>query len=237
MRDIDTFEDLISYLEEGKRSQSPKTQAVLKVLIDKATGVCRCCLRANLHEKNIDIGQPAAQIRDLRASGVNIPKQPSKGYCYAHERVDTMDIIEAPYITGNEYARAVYSAKDLKTIQTLLGNTDAFTMIKTSTALEVDHRVPVGRMMLSDENVEKKVSVTDIQAVKAKYQLLTRDTNLYKSRVCEKCVDTNTKPSVFLGIPIPKSMGGGEAFDNETNNCYTCPLAFPEKLRSQIKFA
>ena len=237
MRDIKTFEELISYLEDGKRSQSPKTQAVLNVLIDNPTGVFRCCLRASLHDKGIDIGQPASQIRELRASGVNIPRQPSKGYCYTHERVDTIDILEAPYITGNEYARAAYSAKDLKIIQTLLGNTDAFTMIKTSTALEVDHRVPVGRMMLSDENVEEKVDVTNIQAVKAKYQLLTRDTNLYKSRVCEKCVSTNTKPTVFLGIPVPKSMGGGEAFDNETNNCYTCPLAFPDKFRSQIKFA
>lgn len=237
MRDINTLDELTEYLEEGGRSQSPKTQAVLKVLMENPTGVFRCCLRAVLHERGIDVGQPAAQIRDLRASGVNIPKQPSKGYCFTHERTDTMDILEAPYITGNEYARATYNSKELKTIQTLLGNTDAFTMIKTSTALEVDHRVPVGRMMLSDENVETKVDVTDIKAVSGKYQLLTRDTNLYKSRICEKCVETNTKPSVFLGIPVPKSMGGGEEFDNETNNCYTCPLAFPEKFRSQITFA
>jgi hypothetical protein len=237
MRDIDTFKDLISYLKDGKRSQSPKTQAVLNVLIDNPTGVFRCCLRASLQEQGIDVGQPASQIRDLRASGVNIPKQPSKGYCETHNRTDTLDMLEAPYITGNEYARAIYSSRELKSIQKLLDFRDAFTMIHTSTQLEVDHRIPVGRMMLSDQNIEGKVNVNDIEAVSGQYQLLTRENNLYKSRMCERCVDTETKPEVFLGIPVPKSMGGNQPFVEGKNDCSTCPFAFPEKFRSQIKFA
>ena len=237
MRDINTYAELRTYLNDGKRSQSPKTQAVLNILIDNPTGVFRCCLRAKLQEQGIDVGQPAAQIRDLRASGVNIPKQPSKGYCETHNRVDTLDMLDAPYITGNEYARAVYNSRELKDIQKALGFTDAFTLIRTSTQLEVDHRIPVGRMMLSDQNVEGKVDVSDIEAVSSQYQLLTRENNLYKSRMCERCVDTETKPGVFLGIPVPKSMGGNEPFVEGKNDCSSCPFAFPEKFRSQIKFA
>jgi hypothetical protein len=236
MRDIKTYAQLRTYLNDGKRSQSPKTQAVLNILIENPTGVFRCCLRARLQEQGIDIGQPAAQIRDLRASGVNIPKQPSKGYCDTHNRTDTLDMLEAPYITGNDYARAIYSPKEIKSIQTLLGNTDAFTMIRVSTALEVDHRIPVGRMMLSDEVKESRVNATDFEAVNKQYQLLTRETNLYKSRMCECCVDTETKPAAFLGIEIPESMGGSQPFVEGKNDCSSCPFAFPEKFRNNITF-
>jgi hypothetical protein len=145
-------------------------------------------------------------------------------------------MIDTPYLTGNEYARANYSPKEIKAIQSLLGETDAFTMIKTSTQLEVDHRIPVGRMMLSEEDIEKKVDVTDFEAVNKQYQLLTRETNLYKSRICERCVETDTKPSVFLGIPVPKSAGGGQPFVEGKNDCSSCPFAFPEKFRSKLVY-
>lgn len=236
MRDIKTFDDLLWYLQESKRAQSPKTQAVLKILGVNPTGLFRCCLRASLHEQGIDVGQPAAQIRDLRSAGVNIPKQPSKGYCETHQRVDTLDMLDTPYLSGNEYARANYSPKEIKAIQSLLGETDAFTMIKTSTQLEVDHRIPVGRMMLSEEDIETKVNVTDFEAVNRQYQLLTRESNLYKSRVCERCVETDTKPSVFMGIPVPKSIGGGEPFVEKKNDCSTCPFAFPENFRNKLTY-
>jgi hypothetical protein len=116
-----------------------------------------------------------------------------------------------------------------------LGVRDAFTDIHTTTNLEIDHRVPVTRLKQLDGSKEAKVDVSSPEDIRAQYQLLTRENNQYKSRVCENCVENDVKPSKFLGIRIPVSIGGGQRFDVNTNNCYTCPLAYPEKFLSRLE--
>lgn len=233
--DILTHEALLEYLKEGKKAQATTTQSILKILLKHPEGVLRCCLRDKLNKKGIDIGQPAAQIRDLRNAGVNIPKL-KKEKCPIHSKTDTIDKIVSPYIIGNDYARAKYTPSEIAAIRKILNDTDAFTQIKTTTNPEIDHRVPVGRMKTTDESVEKKVDTSNAAEVKEQYQLLTRDTNLYKSRVCEKCVENDTKPNKFLGIVIPKEIGGGETYIEGRNDCSTCPFAHPEGFMSKVKY-
>lgn len=232
---ISTREALLQYLKDSRRVQSAKPQAILSILLDNPDGVIRCCLREKLREQGLDLGQPAGQIRDLRNAGVNIPTS-TREVCTIHNRNDTKDVLLKPYITGNDYARAVYSPAQITKIRKILDNRDAFTQIRATTNPEIDHRIPVGRRRAVGQNVETKVDVANPEEVRNTYQILTRDTNLYKSRLCEKCVAEDKKPTVFLGIPIPKSIGGGQPFVEGKNDCTTCPFAFPEKFREHLVY-
>ena len=53
----------------------------------------------------------AAQIRELRSAGVNIPKLP-KAYCAIHKIKDTLDRVDLPYLTGNDYLRVNYTLQE-----------------------------------------------------------------------------------------------------------------------------
>jgi hypothetical protein len=228
-------DELLVWLKEAKLVQGSKTQSVLNILFENPDGILRCCLREEIINRNLDIGQPAGHIRFLRDAGINIPKI-KRVRCESHNVTETKDKIEHPYLTGNAYARATYSPKEFGIIRKTLGVRDAFTDIHTTTNLEIDHRVPVTRLKQLDGSKEAKVDVSSPEDIRAQYQLLTRENNQYKSRVCENCVENDVKPSKFLGIRIPVSIGGGQRFDVNTNNCYTCPLAYPEKFLSKLEY-
>lgn len=229
-----TSEELLAYLKDAGLVQGNKTQSILAILLDYPDGILRCCMREEILKRSLDIGQAAGHIRFLRDAGVNIPKL-KRVRCEVHQVTETKDVIQKPYLTGNAYARATYSPKEFGIIRKILGVRDAFTDIHTTTNLEVDHRIPVTRLKQLDGDREEKVDVNNPDSVKKQYQLLTRENNLYKSRVCEKCVKTDTKPTKFLSIKIPLTLGGGKTWDKETNNCNNCPLAFPEDFLSKLE--
>lgn len=227
--------ELLKYLKDAGLVQGNKTQSILAILLDNPDGILRCCMREEILNNNLDIGQAAGHIRFLRDAGVNIPKV-KRVRCDVHNVTETKDKIVQPYITGNAYARATYTPKEFATIRKTLGHRDAFTGIHSTTNPEVDHRIPVTRLKQLDGHQEAKVDVSNPAAVKEQYQLLTRDNNLYKSRICEKCVKTNKKPSKFLSIKIPVSIGGGQTYDKDRNNCFSCPLAYPEKFLENLEY-
>jgi hypothetical protein len=226
--------DLLAYLKEAGLVQGNKTQSILAILLDYPDGILRCCMREEILKRNLDIGQAAGHIRFLRDAGVNIPRV-KRQRCEVHSVTETKDKVVEPYLTGNAYARATYSPKEFATIRKILGHRDAFTGIHSTTNPEVDHRLPVTRLKELEGSQEAKVDVKNPEEVKNQYQLLTRDNNLYKSRVCEKCVKTNNKPDRFLSIKIPVSIGGGKPYDKDTNNCFSCPLAYPETFLESLE--
>ena len=230
-----THEDLFKYLKELNFAQGSRSQEVLRIILENPNGIPRCCLRSKLTDNGIDIGQIAAQVRELRNAGVNIPKG-NRRRCLVHNKSETFDKIVAPYITGNKYARAIYSPGEISKIRNALGNRDSFTQIRVTTNPEIDHRIPVARMLISEESIENKVDVSNSNKIKDQYQLLSRDNNLYKSRVCEKCISNNKKPDMFLGIRIPEKIGGGLEFINDKNDCTSCPFAYPEKFLEKVEY-
>ena len=76
----------------------------------------------------------------------------------------------------------------------ILGMTDAFSGARISSTPEIDHKTPWTRL-LSDVDAS---SLQDYQ-VKEHFQLLTREHNLLKDRMCGYCKLTNIRPP-FLGI-------------------------------------
>lgn len=233
--DILTHEDLFKYLKELNFAQGFKSQEVLRIILENPNGIARCCLNSKLTDNGVYIGQIAAQVRELRNAGVNIPKG-NRRKCSVHNTNDTFDKISFPYITGNNYARAIYSPGEISKIRNTLDDRDSFTQIRVTTNPEIDHRIPVARMLISDESFEKKIDVSNVSEVKNQYQLLSRDNNLYKSRVCEKCITNNKKPDMFLGIKIPERIGGGLKFVQNENDCTSCPFAHPEKFLEKVEY-
>jgi len=98
--------------------------------------------------------------------------------------------------------------------------------------LEVDHRFPQVRWS-RDESYDPEMSETELHA---KFQLLTRQHNLWKSRYCEHCAETCER-GTFIGINL--FAEGGPTWDpkypaNDERGCYGCFWYDPDKWRQAL---
>lgn len=134
-------------------------------------------------------------------------------------------------------ARAGISPAVAKRVKALYGNEEAVLLRKLSDReLEVDHRFPQIRWGESEQSNE---GLSD-EELKAKFMLLSRSNNLWKSRQCERCFVTG-KRGCFPGIRF--WYEGGEdwnaASPNDETGCKGCfwydPYRWREWLNKIIK--
>lgn len=117
-------------------------------------------------------------------------------------------------------------------------NTEAITMRRMiPNLLEVDHRFPQVRWT-KDESFDPEMSGQELHN---KFQLLTREHNLWKSRYCEHCKETGER-GTFIGIDYFSS--GGPRWDQKIPNddekgCIGCfwydPDAWRNSLNAKLK--
>lgn len=81
-----------------------------------------------------------------------------------------------------------------KHIIEIFNKRDAFTGASISSNPEVDHKIPWTRL---EKDYDVK-SMTD-EELRNSFQLLTREHNLLKDRMCDKCKKTNIRPP-FIGM-------------------------------------
>ena len=98
--------------------------------------------------------------------------------------------------------------------------------------LEVDHRFPQVRW-IRDEIYNPDMPEKEIQK---KFQLLTREHNLWKSRYCESCFKTNER-GTFIGINY--FYQGNEYWDkniasDDEKGCIGCFWYAPETWRDNL---
>lgn len=98
--------------------------------------------------------------------------------------------------------------------------------------LEVDHRFPQVRWS-EDEVFDPGMSDQELEG---RFQLLTREHNLWKSRYCEHCAATNER-GTFIGIRF--FAEGGPCWDptipfNDERGCYGCFWFDPGKWRAKL---
>lgn len=110
-----------------------------------------------------------------------------------------------------EQKRLGIDAKSRNRILELLGRRDAFSGASIASTPEIDHKIPWTRLE-KDYNV-KEMSDDEIREA---FQLLTREHNLLKDRMCDKCKKTNIRPP-FLGISFWYS--GNENFCGSCAGC------------------
>lgn len=79
-----------------------------------------------------------------------------------------------------------------KRIITLLDRSDAFTGASIASTPEIDHKVPWTRL---DKDIDARL-LSDNE-IKNSFQLLTREHNLLKDRMCDYCKKNNIRPPFF----------------------------------------
>ena len=94
--------------------------------------------------------------------------------------------------------------------------------------LEIDHRVPQVRWT-GNEDVNSKC-MTESQ-IEQKFMLLTRENNLLKSRICEKCKDTGCRGK---GYKVIEYWYEGNEQYNEQLGCKGCFWHNPTEWRRQL---
>ena len=104
-----------------------------------------------------------------------------------------------------------------------LGWRDAFTGAKITSTPEIDHKTPWTRL---DGDLDIR-SLTDDEIVE-NFQLLTREHNLLKDRMCSECKKSNIRPP-FLGISY--WYQGGKDY---CGSCVGCGWYDGKKWRESI---
>ena len=169
-------------------SADNETNRVLKALLS-FNWECRPCAVGKIND------QPAARIRSLKQKGIIIATIST--FCPMCNENKTSDII-VPLKLDNVSAtkqRAVISKKLQKRILDTLDGKCAVTE-KKQASLIIDHKFPSQRWEF-DESANPDDMSSD--AIEHKFQLLTNQYNMQKSRECDSCVKNNVR-GTFFGI-------------------------------------
>jgi len=175
--------------------------------------------------------QPAKAIQIIRQHGFDIENKTI--HCNVcndrtvHRRLKSVEP-NAP-----SFVRLQLPSTLRKRILKYYKNIEAITMRElVPNQLEVDHRFPQVRWSSDEQCV---ADMTD-EEMKSKFQLLTRQHNLWKSRYCEHCVKTGER-GTFIGIDYFYS-GGHQWDDNidphDKKGCYGCFWYNPTKWRDTL---
>ncbi|MBI3740501.1 MAG: hypothetical protein HY257_01940 [Chloroflexi bacterium] len=175
--------------------------------------------------------QPAKAIQIIRQNGFDIVKETR--YCEickdktVHRRLISNEPIK-PSIN-----RIAVPEKLRKRILNYYGNIEAISLRKMqANELEVDHRFPQVRWR-QDEDFDPNMSDKEMQK---RFQLLTRQNNLWKSRYCEHCKKTGER-GTFIGINY--FYAGDERWpsdipSDDEHGCYGCFWYSPEEWRDNL---
>jgi len=178
--------------------------------------------------------QPAATIRDLRRKGYDIISAARKGADRSAIFCKKCGVIRTHYKLNN--LKPVHSPKErsslpdwlVERILKLYDQREAISNRKRHPkALTVDHRVPNIRWKESEETF--KPNISDIE-IREKFQLLTNEDNLWKSRMCEECVKTGIRQP-FMNLNF--FYIGSDKYD-ENIGCKGCGWHNPNEWKKEL---
>ena len=173
-------------------------------------------------------GQPAATFREIKKLGYQFeevaPNRWAKSmFCSkcGEVRMHYKLLSSEPKFTVKP--RLTIRPKDRDRTLKLFDRRDAFTGASISSVPEIDHKVPWTRL---DQDIDM-ASLT-LEQIDASFQLLTREHNLLKDRMCAHCKVNNIRPP-FLGIPF-----WYEGDEHYRNSCVGCGWYDGRKWREEI---
>ena len=143
--------------------------------------------------------QPAAIFREAKKLGYEF-KETTPGrwatsmYCPVCGQETTHYKLLKLEPTLTKQTRLGIDSKTRTRILGLFDNRDAFTGASISSTAEIDHKVPWTRLK---EDID--ATVLSDEEIKENFQLLTREHNLLKDRMCTVCKQKNIRPP-FLEI-------------------------------------
>jgi len=196
-----------------------QTYAVLKAL-HSGEWSCRVCgpvPRVN--------PQPAARLKDLKQRGYTIcSKRLSCKSCSKktmHDILVMIPIFSTSDMGGGNLRRPISPKLRERIIDTLQSIDVAMDIQRTPIEFVIDHKFPSQRWTVAESDNPDWMSESEIRS---KFQLLTNQSNMIKSRACDHCVRTGNRGS-FFGISwyYQGDMSWeGQIMDNESG-CLGCP--------------
>lgn len=143
--------------------------------------------------------QPAAIFREAKKLGYEFEETTpgrwaTSMYCPVCGQETTHYKLLKLEPTLTKQTRLGIDSKTRKRILELFDNRDAFTGASISSTAEIDHKVPWTRLK---EDID--ATVLSDEELKENFQLLTREHNLLKDRMCTVCKQKNIRPP-FLEI-------------------------------------
>ena len=172
--------------------------------------------------------QPAKAIQIIRQHGFEINNKTI--YCNACEDKTVHRRLVSNEPITDSFVRQQFPSQLRKRILRYYDNIEAITLRKmVPNQLEVDHRFPQVRWS-QDESYPAEISDKELHN---KFQLLTRQHNLWKSRYCENCQKSGER-GTFIGINFFST--GGPLWDkniasDDEKGCYGCFWHNPETWR------
>ncbi|MDC1515487.1 hypothetical protein N8451_05485 [Polaribacter sp.] len=170
--------------------------------------------------------QPASRLRDLKKLGYIIGskrKHCNNNECSKktmHDVLVMLPKIQSKFEDGNEL-RASMSEKLKERIKKVLGKKEVcFNLIRSSVELIVDHKFPSQRWITKETENPDDMSEAEIRK---KFQLLSNQTNMWKSRICDSCVKTG-KRGDFMGIKwyYEGDENWNGTTEDDENGCVGC---------------
>jgi hypothetical protein len=142
--------------------------------------------------------QAASRIRDIKKKGFIIAsKRISCGECNKTQMHDLLIMASLPDAIANPELRKPIPVELVKRIIKILGHKECvFDQVRTKTELIIDHKFPSQRWLEPESANNSSMSDDEI---KEKFQLLSNQTNMLKSRECDKCVKKGVRGQ-FMGI-------------------------------------
>ncbi len=169
--------------------------------------------------------QPAARLGALKKMGYVIGSQRRRcmtcGKSTMHDILIMLPNIESRFAHGNEL-RAPMSGNLKERIKKVLNNIEVcFNVKRQPVELLIDHKFPSQRWNTPESNNPDNMQEAEI---KRKFQLLSNQTNMWKSRHCDHCVKTGIRGD-FMGIRWfykgSDNWEGKTPFDED--GCVGCP--------------
>lgn len=220
------------WILESDAKWNDKTSATYKVLAALYSGewVCRTCGTAKVND------QAAARIKALKVKGYIIGSR--RKQCLICNKKTMHDIlvmlpsIETRFEHGNELRKPMSDVLK-KRIKSVLSHREVcFNVVRTDVELLIDHKFPSQRWIVPESDNPNDMSVAEI---KKKFQLLSNQTNMWKSRYCDTCVKTG-KRGEFMGTKW--YYAGNENWAGQTHNdengCVGCPWYDLELWKSKL---
>lgn len=183
--------------------------------------------------------QSAARIRDLKKRGYIIgSRRRSCNICNQrtmHDILVMLPSIETRFHHGNELRKPI-SEVLRKRIKSILGYREVcFNVVRSEVELLVDHKFPSQRWKEPESDNPNDMPESEIRH---KFQLLSNQTNMWKSRYCDTCVKTGRRGD-FMGLSwyyVGNDTWAGNGPHDE-RGCVGCPWYDLAKWKAELKKA
>ena len=179
--------------------------------------------------------QAASRLRDIKKKGFVISTK--RKYCNKLCKQTTIHDILIPLEiqvsqANTELRKPISETLGNRIYKVLKGTEVVFNQKRTKRELIIDHKFPSQRWKVQES--DNKDSMSDSEIIN-KFQLLSNQTNLLKSRECDKCLFEG-KRGVFMGIQWyykGDEKWNGMSVDDE-DGCIGCPWYDVKKWKAEL---